>query len=85
MRNAIFKFLAKRIEKNTRLRKTRQSFVGSDGPDGVRQLAIGRDQLVRARVLMSHIPVAEMNDLPAGKEVDGDGDRDEDSVCLGVL
>ena len=48
MRNAIFKFLAKRIEKNTRLRKTSQSFVGSDGPDGVCQLAIGRGQLVRA-------------------------------------
>ena len=33
MRNAIFKLLAKRIKKNTRLRKTSQSFVGPDGPD----------------------------------------------------
>ena len=88
MRNAVFKLLAKRIEKNTRLRKESQSSVGSDGPDGVRQIAIGRDQRAEAALarLISCFTVADMNDLPAGKEDDGDGDRDEDSeVCLDVF
>ena len=88
MRNVIFKLLAKRIEKNTRLRKESQSSVGSDGPDGARQVAIGRDQLLKASRarFMSRMPVAGMNDLPARKEGDGDGDRDEDSdVCLDVF
>ena len=88
MRNGIFKLLAKRIEKNTRLRKDSQSSVDSDGRDGVRQVAVGRDQMVEAVVsrFMSDRPVAGMNDLPAGKEGDGDEDRDEDSdVCLDVF
>ena len=89
MRNGIFKLLAKCIEESTRLRKENQSSVDSDGPDGVRQIAVGRDQLVKALLarMMSRMTVAGMNDLPAGKEGDGDGDangdRDEDSdVCL---
>ena len=88
MRNAIFKLLAKRIEKNTRLCKESQSSVGSDGPDGVRNPVIDRDQRAEAALarLMNRIPVADMNDLPAGKEGDGDEDRDEDSdVCLDVF
>ena len=88
MRNGIFKLLAKRIEKNTRLRKDSQSSVGYDGPDGVRQVAVGRDQLGNALLadFLSRKPVAGINDLPAGKEGDGDGDSDEDSdVCLDVF
>ena len=88
MRNSIFKLLAKRIEKSTRLRKESQSSVGSDGPDGVRKMVIGRDQLAEAALarMMSRMPVAGMSDLPAGEEGDGDGDRGEDSdVCLDVF
>ena len=62
--------------------------MGSDGPDGVRKMVIGRDQLAEAALarMMSRMPVAGMSDLPAGEEGDGDGDRDEDSdVCLDVF
>ena len=89
MRNAIFKLLAKRIEKNMRLRKESQSSVGSDGPHSVRQNAVGRDQVVEAALAswMSRMSVAAgVNDQLAGKEGDGDGDKDEDSdVCLDVF
>ena len=88
MRNAIFKLLAKRIEKSTRLRKESQSSVGSDGPNRVRQMVIREEQLKKAfsARFKSRMPVAGMSDLPAGEEGDGDRDRDEDSdVSLDVF